>query len=292
MMMLLTNPRIAYVLRHPFTFARNVVAGFNRNQGLLLAGAVAYNALLSLVPSLILVIILLSHIMPRDDLLATLARYLEWLVPSQSTALLIDVSNFLDSGVNAGIVLFVVMLFFGSLAFTALEKAMTVIFAHRRLIYRRHAAVTAVLPYVFMFALAVAFLVVTVVTVAAQFVARESIHLFGIDWSLAGVSGSLLYLLGVAVETAIFAAIYLVLPVGPTQRSHAFVGAIAAALLWEATRHLLVWYLSHLSKASVVYGSLTTAVLALFSMEIGAALLLFGAQVIAEYERIDVDAQA
>lgn len=54
-------------------------------------------------------------------------------------------------------------------------------------------------------------------------------------------------------------------------------------------RHLLVWYLSHLSQASVVYGLLTTAVLALFSMEIGAAQLLFGAQVIAQYERIEAD---
>jgi uncharacterized BrkB/YihY/UPF0761 family membrane protein len=36
----------------------------------------------------------------------------------------------------------------------------------------------------------------------------------------------------------------------------------------------------------VVYGSLTTAILALLSVEIGAILLLLGAQVIAEYERI------
>jgi hypothetical protein len=35
---------------------------------------------------------------------------------------------------------------------------------------------------------------------------------------------------------------------------------------------------------TVVYGSLTTAVIALFSIGIVAMLLLFGAQVIAEYE--------
>ena len=37
---------------------------------------------------------------------------------------------------------------------------------------------------------------------------------------------------------------------------------------------------------SVVYGSLTTAIVVLFSLEIAATLLLLGAQVIAEYERI------
>jgi uncharacterized BrkB/YihY/UPF0761 family membrane protein len=35
-----------------------------------------------------------------------------------------------------------------------------------------------------------------------------------------------------------------------------------------------------------VYGSLTTAIAALLSVEIGAIVLLLGAQVIAEYERI------
>ena len=42
-----------------------------------------------------------------------------------------------------------------------------------------------------------------------------------------------------------------------------------------------------MSSASVVYGSLTTAVIALFSMEIIATLLLLGAQFISQYERLD-----
>jgi uncharacterized BrkB/YihY/UPF0761 family membrane protein len=52
------------------------------------------------------------------------------------------------------------------------------------------------------------------------------------------------------------------------------------------TRHVLVWYFARLSQISVVYGSLTTAIAVLLSLEIGATLLLFGAQVISEYERV------
>jgi uncharacterized BrkB/YihY/UPF0761 family membrane protein len=37
---------------------------------------------------------------------------------------------------------------------------------------------------------------------------------------------------------------------------------------------------------NVVYGSMSTAIVVMFSLEIAAALLLFGAQVIAEYERV------
>jgi len=56
-------------------------------------------------------------------------------------------------------------------------------------------------------------------------------------------------------------------------------------VLWEITRHVLLWYFATLSQVSVVYGSLTTAIVVLLSLEAAATLLLIGAQVIAEYER-------
>ncbi|HZV66284.1 MAG TPA: ribonuclease R, partial [Telluria sp.] len=41
-----------------------------------------------------------------------------------------------------------------------------------------------------------------------------------------------------------------------------------------------------------VYGSMTTAIVVMFSLEIGATLLLLGAQVISEYERVGRDGPA
>jgi membrane protein len=41
-----------------------------------------------------------------------------------------------------------------------------------------------------------------------------------------------------------------------------------------------------------VYGSLTTAIVVLLSLEIAATLLLFGAQVISEYERLGTTPRA
>jgi len=68
-------------------------------------------------------------------------------------------------------------------------------------------------------------------------------------------------------------------------RLRSLVGGVAAGILWEGMRHLLVWYFSSLSFVSVVYGSLATAIIALISLEVGGMILLFGAQIIAEYER-------
>jgi membrane protein len=108
-------------------------------------------------------------------------------------------------------------------------------------------------------------------------------------WSLSTVSGLSLYGLGLAVETLIFAALYMIMPYGRTRISHALIGGLTAALLWEATRHVLIWYFATLSSASILYGSLTTSVVVLLSMEVAATLLLLGAQVIAEYERIGLE---
>jgi YihY family inner membrane protein len=121
----------------------------------------------------------------------------------------------------------------------------------------------------------------------------QELHFLGATWSLYGVSGVLLYLLGFAGEVFILASIYLVMPVGRLSWRLALIGALTAALLWELSRHLLLWYFETLSQISTVYGSLTTAIAVLLSLEVAATLLLLGAQVIAQYERIgshDADA--
>jgi membrane protein len=277
--------RLAAVLQHPGRFMLQVLRGFRANQGLLLAGAVAYYALLSIVPLLILTVIALSHFVDQVELLRTVGRYLEWLVPGQSRAIIAELSGFLAHRDVLGWVLLVSMLFFSSLAFTVLENAMSVIFTHRVSIRRRHFLVSALIPYGYILCLAVGLLLVTVVAGGLQAMGERHVLAFWREWSLGGVSGLLLYLLGLAGEIFVLTSVYLVMPVGRLRLAHALVGAVAAALLWEVSRHALVWYFSTLSQIGTVYGSLTTAIAVLLSLELAATLLLLGAQVISEYER-------
>ena len=102
--MRLSKPAL-YVLKHPADFVLRILRGFRNNQGLLLAGAVAYYALLSVLPLLTLSVIALSQFVDQAVLINTVRRYLEWLVPSQSKAVLIDVSGFLEKRVSYGVVL-------------------------------------------------------------------------------------------------------------------------------------------------------------------------------------------
>jgi len=277
---------LSQVLKHPGSFTVRVLKGFRANQGLLLAGAVAYYTLLSLIPLMILVVIALSHWIDKSSLLFTLGRYLEFVVPGQGIVLVEGLKTFVADRQAIGGVLLLTMIFFSALAFAVLENAMSVIFFHRVAIRRRHPLVSAVLPYCFIVFLGTGFMIVTLVAGALQAMSLWGIEIFGAWHSFGRVSAFLYYLIGVAGEVLMLTAIYLVMPVGRLSFRHALIGGATAALLWEITRHLLVWYYSTISQIGIVYGSLTTAIAVLLSVEIAAIVLLLGAQVIAEYERL------
>jgi YihY family inner membrane protein len=178
------------------------------------------------------------------------------------------------------------MLFFSALAFTILENAMSVIFYHRVKIKRRHFLVSAIMPYLFILLLGVGLLIVTVLSGVLQFVGTRSIVVLGQTRSLDQISIFLLYIVGVTGEILLLTAIYFIMPVGRLSLRHALIGGVTATILWEIMRHILAWYYTTMSQIQLVYGSLTTAIAVLLSVEIGALVLLVGAQVIAEYERI------
>jgi len=282
------NPSpFGYVVSHPGRFLLDVIRGFIDNQGLLLAGAVAYYTLLSIIPVIALVLILLSQLVEQRLLLDTVSTFLAMAAPIRSDVLATHLEAFLVHWKVIGTMGIVLLLFFSSLAFTVLESAMSMIFFHRRLRHRRHYLVSAILPYVYIVLLVAGFFVVSVMAGWLHQHSSDTPTLVGIDINMTSATATILYLLGVLGEILLLTSVYLVMPLGRLAWSHALVGGVVATLLWELTRHVLVWYFTTLSFVSIIYGSLATIIIILLSFEFAAIILLLGAQVIAEYERID-----
>jgi len=282
------NPRTVHVLKNPVAFALQVLKAFKANQGLLLAGAVAYYALLSIVPLLILMVIALSHVIDQDVLLATLRRALEYVAPGEGSTVVVELKAFLDHREVIGWVLLITMLFFSSLGFKVLENAISVIFLHRVAERRRHFLVSLLLPFGYIVFIGAVLFAGTFVIADLMTMGGENLVILGHSWSLSGFSRLLIYVAGVIGEILLISGIYYFMPVGRLSAKHALIGGATAGLLWEFIRLALGWYFGTLSQVSVVYGSLTTAIIVLLSLEVAAALLLLGAQVIAEYERIEI----
>jgi len=278
----------------PGHFALQVLKAFHKNQGLLLSGALAYYILLSVIPLFTFLLLILSHVIDEAALMATLRRYIGLIIPGDSAAVLGQVRSIVEHREVASWVVLVTMLFFSSLAFSVLEGAMSIIFVHRVRTRKRPLWVSLLLPYVYILMLGLGFLAMTVIASLLQSMGDDQLVLVGRGWSLGRLSVVLLYLAGFVGLVLVLTSIYLVMPPrGRIIPKHALAGGIAVAMLWETTRHVLVWYFSTLSVVGVVYGSLATTIIGLLSLEIASIFLLLGAQVIAEYERLlegDVDA--
>ncbi|MEO8103569.1 MAG: YihY/virulence factor BrkB family protein, partial [Betaproteobacteria bacterium] len=261
----LVTPEAKQIIRHPAAFALQVLRAFRANQGLLLAGAVAYYTLLSIVPLLILVVIGLSQVVDQAVLFDTLRRALEWVAPGQSKALVSELAAFLDHRAVLGWVLLATMLFFSSLAFSVLESAISVIFLHRVKAHKRHFLISLALPFGYIAFIALALFAATFVLANLLAIGTENLLVFGYRWSLSGVSRATLYVIAVGVEILLISSVYFFMPVGRISARHALIGGATAGLLWEIIRHSLVWYFTTLSQVDVVYGSLTTAIVVLLS---------------------------
>lgn len=270
---------------HLGSFILRVLRNFRRNQGILLSGAIAYHTLLSVAPLLILILIVLSQFIDEKQLFSVISTHMEMVIPGYAAALTEQVRVFLDHRQVIGIIGFIVMLFFSSLAFTVLENAMSVIFYHRVRIKHRHFLISAIIPYVYITLLCLGLLLVSFIAGALEAIEKKQLVLFGLSLSLEGTTGIVLYALGIIGEVLMLTSLYLVMPVGHITFRHALIGGITATVLWEITRRVLTWYYSTLSLVNVIYGSFATAVVVLLSIEVAAIIILLGAQVIAEFER-------
>ncbi|MDD2583167.1 MAG: YihY/virulence factor BrkB family protein, partial [Desulfuromonadaceae bacterium] len=259
-----------------FSFLMRVLRGFMHNQGLLLSGAVAYYTLLSIVPLSIIALIVLTNFIEEQQLVHTLAMYLEMLIPGYAATLTEQVRAFLEHRTAVGFIGFIVMLFFSSTAFSVLESAMSVIFIQRVRIHHRNFFVSAVIPYLYIFVMGLGIVLVSFIVGTIE--TLESSRMTVLGWSLnPGVATWIaLYILGIVGEVLMFTSFYLVMPVIRVNFHRALIGGITATVLWEITRRVLIWYYATVSMVNVIYGSISITVVALISIEVVAIILLLG----------------
>lgn len=265
-------------------FTWRVIQAFLSNQGILLAGGLAYNSLLSAIPLVAVVVMSLSYFIEEQQLLQTISAELALLIPSHADTLTQTVRTLLENrSVISGLGI-VVLLFFSSIAFRMLEEAIANIFHVPDHVEGRSFWMSALIPYAYIVVIGLAIVGVTGVTAFFETFTDASFMILGWEMSLANLPGLILYVSGFIGMAALFTSVYAVLPVIQIRLKRAIIGGIIAAILWELVRRVLVWYFASISLVNVIYGSLATVIVVLLGLEIGAIILLLGAQVIAELE--------
>jgi YihY family inner membrane protein len=262
-------------------FVVRVVLAFLDNRGILLAGGVGYNALLSLVPFLTVTVGALSLFFDNQHILSMLGPELKVLLPQNAETLIAAADAYFENRTTTSVVSILFLLFFSSIAFRMLEQAVAAIFHTSSRGLHRHFLVSAVLPYTFMLLAMVALFFMTLATSSLDALG-ETTQVLGVTLSIERGTSLLLRLGGAVGLVLLFALIYRLLPVVRISTNKALVGGVCAGLLWQLVGRFMVYYFANLSMVNVIYGSLATVVVMLLFLEIAFVILLLGAQVIAE----------
>ena len=88
------------------------------------------------------------------------------------------------------------------------------------------------------------------------------------------------------ISFSIFMAIYKFLPNTKTYWRFVWVGALLAAVLFEVSKGLFLWYLETFAQFDQLYGNLASVVILMIWTYISAIILIAGAEFSSEYGRI------
>ena len=177
------------------------------------------------------------------------------------------------------------LLFFSSMAFRVLEDSIAIIF-HRPLpTLKRKFWVSALMPYLFILIVAAGLILITSANAIIDAQNKLGRYFPGVEALIQSHVGLIVYLTGVLALILLFTLFYKIMPVARVSFRRALAGGITAAILWEITRYLLVAYYTSVSIVNVIYGSMATIIIVLFTLEAIALILLLGAQVIADLQR-------
>jgi len=276
--------RPSHTVRHLMRFAWRVLRRFRDHKGLLLSSAVAFNALLSLVPLMGLVLVIMSQLADGAVVLGIVDDAVQSAVPQAAPQIMGAIEAFLETRALASGVGAAVVIFFSALAFRTTDDALGAIFETTKG-KKRHPMVSLALPLMIMGGVFIALVALSLLVTAVDMIPGGSFDLFGVELSLVAAYRQVIRFFSFLLFVALLAAFYRVMPEANVHTSHAAVGGLVAAVLWEGMRRMLAWYFANVSLVGLIYGSLTTVIVFLLTFEIAAIILLLGGQVIAEIVR-------
>jgi membrane protein len=264
------------------------------------AAAIAYYALLSLFPFLLLVVSILGSIAagsePEDEtaraaVLSFVLQYFPARIDFVTTQLdaLRDAGTRVGGGVAGGLALIWASLgVFGAIT-SAVNEAWGV---EKQRSFWKHRLVSFLMLVAAGSVTVIAFLSVTAMNLAQGFIAMQ-VEQGSLIGDLAGGFGWLSALQTLALDY--LATVLLILGVGlvfyfiPNARIRfrdVWVGAVLTGILWRFAFDGFSWYVEHNSQLTRVHGSIATVVVFLLWIYVSSIILMYGVQFTAGYARL------
>ena len=135
----------------------------------------------------------------------------------------------------------------------------------------------------------VLFLLSSFSTAAIELLSNHSrgLGLFGQEFFLdLGLGNLALRAIPWVITLTVFLLLYRLVPNCKTYWRYVWPGAVVAAVLYEVSKGIFVWYLANVANYELVYGSLASMIVLLSWAYLSAFILILGAEISSEYGRM------
>jgi len=261
----------AAALRRVLAVSTYVYRRFEAQRGTEIAASLAFTSILALVPLLVVVFGALSLFPAFDGWQGAIQDFVfRNFVPAmgeQVQAYLVEFTAKAQQLQSVGIVFLIVTVL---MMMSTIEQTFNMIWGVER---RR--------PFALRFLVYWAVLTLGPMFVGAGIIgtsALVSMPLFRAGVDAAGFSTHLLHWLPLLASCAAFVLCYKLIPFCPVRFRHAAIGGVAAAVLFEAAKHLFALYVTRFPTQQAVYGAFATVPIFLVWVYLSWTIVLLGAQ--------------
>jgi membrane protein len=248
---------------------------FDDDHGFFLSSGITFNLLICLIPLILLLLGLLGTYLYSDqEVFNHIRRYLDNAVPSLNPSIMKNMLAIIGDRKIVGILGIGGLIWASTWVFSSLRITLNTVFQ----VEKSRGILRGKAIDLFMILLAGVFLLVSMVlTSLVTFIQSYRFSFFG---DIGPVTRfGLKYLIPFFFTFWMFFVVYKIVPNKKVHFKPAFQAAAFASLLWEIAKQLFGWYVLHLGRFSVIYGSLGTLAIFFFWVYYSSAILILGGEV-------------
>ncbi|MBN1615590.1 MAG: YihY family inner membrane protein, partial [Deltaproteobacteria bacterium] len=264
----------------------DALRNFRNNGDVNQAAAIAFYAILSIIPLFILTMIVADDIFRSDpNVQIELTRSIQRLHPYFSGDLLLQVGQIEQKKQLLGWVGLFGLIWLAAAIFNSLETSFHIIFRSEtsRNYFVSKLLAVSMIPLGWMIAVASIAITYVATIIFSQPLFRGDLAV------LTMIEGMLFrFLLPFLLTVFFFTILYRVIPTVKVPLNSAIIGGLTFAALMEIAKHFFTWYVNNYTRYDIIFGSLETVVILVIWVFYVALILLFCAEFIASYQRRDL----
>ena len=264
---------------------RDAYRNYTRNSEVNQAAAIAFYAILSLIPLFLLTLLAAGYFFSANpQIQKDIAVNIRSIHPFFSDEILNNIVKLKDSNRIVGWLGIISLLWLSSMIFEAMEKALNIIFRAKTLrnFFESKLLALAMIPLGWL---------VSVTSIGITYIATVLLKkspLVGSSILADCCSIVPRHLIPYFLTVAFVTLLYRIIPKTRVSFRGALGGAVIFATLLEAAKYFFAWYITNYTHYDIIFGSMEAVVLLVIWVFYVAIMLLFCAELISSYERRDL----